>query len=169
MIPLHQPLKKAATDAFVDNTLLDAISLADREQAEQWYENFAEQAGGTYSDLARLYNLERAKFLRGQVSRIAGTAPDFAREIGMRQLESIMTHKYQENDQVALKEDFADYLPAGSVGVIFCQYTVTPPAYEITFLGTDGRGVGGIFYEDEIEAVQKVLQLVVRRETVAVN
>ena len=84
MIPLHRPLKKAATDAFLDNTLLAAISLADREQAAQWYEDFAADAGGAYSELARLYNLERAKFLRGQVSHIAGTAPDFAREIGMR-------------------------------------------------------------------------------------
>ena len=84
MIPLHTSLKKAATDAFLDNTLLDAISLADREQAAWWYEDFPTKAGGIYSDLARLYNLERAKFLRGQVSRIAGTAPDFAREIGLR-------------------------------------------------------------------------------------
>ncbi len=84
MIPLYQPLKKAATAAFVDNALLDAISLADREQAAQWYEDFATEVGGTRSDLAQLYNLERAKFLRGQVSRIAGTAPDFATEVGRR-------------------------------------------------------------------------------------
>ena len=80
-----------------------------------------------------------------------------------------MTHKYQEDDQVALKEDFADYLPAGSVGVIFCRYTTTPPAYEITFTGTSGQGVGGIFYEDEIESVHTSVQPVIRRETVAVN
>ena len=83
MIPLYKPLKKAATDAFLDNTLLGAISLADREQAAQWHEDFAAEVVGTRSDLARLYNLERAKFLRGQVSRIVGTAPDFAREISM--------------------------------------------------------------------------------------
>ena len=80
-----------------------------------------------------------------------------------------MTHKYQKDDQVALKEDFADHLPAGSLGVIFCQYTTTPPAYEITFVDTSGQGVGGIFYEDEIESAQKGLQPVIRRETAGVN
>jgi len=80
-----------------------------------------------------------------------------------------MTHKYQEDDQVALREDFADYLPAGSLGTIFCQYSTTPPAYEITFLDTGGRGVGGIFYEDEIELAQKAVQPVIRREAAAVN
>lgn len=84
MIPLYRPLKKAATNAFTNNDLVDLMSAADREQAAQWYEDFAAEAGGSYSDLARLYNLERAKFLRGQVQRIASTAPDFAREIGMR-------------------------------------------------------------------------------------
>ena len=84
MIPLYRPLKKAATAAFVDNTLLGAISLADREQAAQWYEDFATEFVGAQSVLARLYNLERAKFLRGQVAHIAGAAPNFAKEIGMR-------------------------------------------------------------------------------------
>ena len=80
-----------------------------------------------------------------------------------------MKHKYQADDQVALKEDFADYLPAGSVGVVFCQYMTTPPAYEITFVDTSGRGVGGIFDEDDIETVQKAVQPITRRETAAVN
>ena len=79
-----------------------------------------------------------------------------------------MTHKYQEDDQVALKEDFADYLPAGSVGVIFCQYTTTPPAYEINFVDITGRVVGGIFYEDEIEAAPSALPLI-QREAVGAN
>ncbi len=84
MRPLNRLLKKAASAAVVDNALLNAISLADREQAAQWYEDFAAEVVGTRSDLARLYNLERTKFLRGQVPYIAGTAPDFAREIGMQ-------------------------------------------------------------------------------------
>ena len=37
---------------------------------------------GTQAGLARLYNLERAKFLRGQVSHIAARALDFAAKIG---------------------------------------------------------------------------------------
>ena len=81
MMPLPANLKKAVEDAFHDNSLLSTISPDDREQAAQWYEAFATQTIGTYADLARLYNLERAKFLRGQVTRIAGKAPDFARDI----------------------------------------------------------------------------------------
>ena len=78
-----------------------------------------------------------------------------------------MTHKYQEDDQVVLLEDFADYLPAGSIGVVFCQYTTAPPAYEVNFVDTTGRSVGNIFYEDEIVALQKA-QPLVERETAAV-
>lgn len=37
---------------------------------------------GVRADLARVYNLERAKFLRGEVERIADSAPKFAAEIG---------------------------------------------------------------------------------------
>ncbi len=37
---------------------------------------------GAQAGLARLYHLERARFLRGQVSQIAGRALDFAAEIG---------------------------------------------------------------------------------------
>jgi len=82
MRPLPTKLKDAAEDAFQDNALLAAISLRDREQAAQWYADCAARVVGTRAELARLYNLERAKFLRGQVSRIADTAPNFAREIG---------------------------------------------------------------------------------------
>lgn len=84
MAPLRKVLKKAATDAFLNNSLLGSISAADREEAARWYEACAAEVRGDYVELARLYNLERAKFLREQVSRIAGTAPDFAREVGMR-------------------------------------------------------------------------------------
>ncbi len=84
MIPLPMRLKKAVGNAFRDNSLLTALSPQEREQAAQWYENFVDQAGGTRVDLARLYNLERAKFLRGQVARIARHAPTFAEEIGLQ-------------------------------------------------------------------------------------
>lgn len=79
-----------------------------------------------------------------------------------------MTHKYQEGDQVSLLEDFTDYLPAGSLGVIFCLYTTVPPAYEINFVGTDGQPSGNIFYEDEIEAMHQS-SLPIQREAVGAN
>jgi hypothetical protein len=82
MIPLPKTLKDAAEDAFHNNALLAAISLQDREQAAQWYENVAAQTGGSLAKLAWLYNLERVKFLRGQVTRITRNAPTFADEIG---------------------------------------------------------------------------------------
>jgi hypothetical protein len=82
MTPLPAQLKKAAEDAFHDNFLLYAISPEDRELAARWYEDFAALTVGNRAELARLYNLERAAFLRGQVARIARNAPDFAVEIG---------------------------------------------------------------------------------------
>ncbi len=85
MTPLPTKLKKAAEDAFHDNSLLLAISIEEREQAARWYEAFAAQSVGNRAELARLYNLERAAFLRGQVARIARSAPDFGREMGYRQ------------------------------------------------------------------------------------
>ena len=84
MAPLYGPLKKAAVLAFRDNALLSEMSPLEREQAAQWYENFAAETGGVLSDLARLYNLERAKFLRGEVNYIARDAPKFAEEIAYR-------------------------------------------------------------------------------------
>ncbi len=84
MTPLPKRLKEAAEDAFHDNSLLSLISPQEREQAAQWYADRAMSFVGTRVDLARLYNLERAKFLRGQVSRIADTAPNFAREISQQ-------------------------------------------------------------------------------------
>ena len=61
---LEEKLKNAANAAFRDNRRL------------------AEMSVGTQARLARLYNLERAKFLRGQVSRIASKARTFGNEIG---------------------------------------------------------------------------------------
>lgn len=40
------------------------MSPDEREQAAQGYEQVAQQMVGTQAELARLYNLERAKFLR---------------------------------------------------------------------------------------------------------
>ena len=52
----------------------------DRELAAQFYERVAEHTTGTQAVLARLYNLERVRFLRGEVARIAPTAHQFAQE-----------------------------------------------------------------------------------------
>ena len=82
MTPLPVRLKRAVEDAFHDNSLLSSIPLEDRERAAQWYEAVAGQTVGNRAALARRYNLERAKFLRGQVLRVARSAPEYLREIG---------------------------------------------------------------------------------------
>ncbi len=79
---LPQSLKAAATAAFRDNTKLSLLTPEEREQAAQWYLQVAQQTRGTKADLAGLYNQERARFLRGEVSRLAATAGEFADEIG---------------------------------------------------------------------------------------
>ena len=79
---LDQDLKNAATATFRDNSRLTEMSPEERERAAQGYEQVAQERVGTQAGLARLYNLERAMFLRGQVSRIASKARDFADEIG---------------------------------------------------------------------------------------
>ena len=62
-----------------------------------------------------------------------------------------MTHKFQEDDVVILKEGTHDFLPTGSHGTVFCFYMTTPPAYEINFIDIKGRGFGAVMYEDELE------------------
>jgi hypothetical protein len=82
MRPLDLKLKQSCERAFHDNSLLVLISPEDRETAAQWYEEYAPHTIGKKAEIAFLYNLERARFLRGQVSRIARSAPDFEIEIG---------------------------------------------------------------------------------------
>ena len=62
-------------------------------------------------------------------------------------------HKFREGDTVVSKEDFNDFLPAGSHGTVFCVYETVPPAYEINFVDIGGQRFGAIRYEDEIEAL----------------
>ena len=78
---LTKRLKDAATAAFRDNDRLSEMSSEDRETAAKQYEQLAGEMVGNQAKLARLYNLERAKFLRGQVDHLAHTAPEFADEI----------------------------------------------------------------------------------------
>ena len=82
---ISNDLKEACSDAFKNNSLLSKISEEDRELAAKAYENMADGMQGAKADLARLYNLERAKFLRGEVDGIAGTANTFGDQIGFGQ------------------------------------------------------------------------------------
>ena len=75
-------LKNAATAAFRDNARLSEMSREDREAAALEYERQAANLVGNQVSLARLYNLERAKFLRGEVGHIARSAPGLAKEGG---------------------------------------------------------------------------------------
>lgn len=75
-------LKVAATKAFLNNVKLSEMSLEDRNEAARQYEKMADEMVGVRADLARRYNLERARFLRGDVDHIANSAPNFAKEIG---------------------------------------------------------------------------------------
>jgi hypothetical protein len=82
MTSLPAIIKKAAVAAFHDNTLLSQMTPEEREQAAEYHKEVAAVTRGTMPNLAMLYHLERAKFLRGEVVRIADTAPRFAEEIG---------------------------------------------------------------------------------------
>ncbi len=79
---LTKRLKDLATAAFFSNDRLSEMTLEERAEAAREYENLARHMVGTRLELARRYNLERAKFLREEVGRIADTAPKFAEEIG---------------------------------------------------------------------------------------
>ena len=78
---LTRRLKDLATAAFFNNEKLSAMSLEEREESALEYEKLAGRMAGTQLELARRYNLERAKFLRGEVAHIADSAPSFAAEI----------------------------------------------------------------------------------------
>jgi hypothetical protein len=75
-------LKRRCSAAFQDNSLLSKMSAEDREQGAVAYENMADDMQNREAGLARLYNLERAKFLRGTVESIPGTAREFGEQIG---------------------------------------------------------------------------------------
>ena len=79
---LTKRLKDLATAAFRDNAKLSRMSPEDREASALEYEQQARNLVGIKVRLAHLYNLERAKFLRGEVDHIARSAPDYAEEIG---------------------------------------------------------------------------------------
>ena len=74
---LDRRIKEAATAAVRGNARLGEMSPEDRETAAKFYESVAAQTVGTRANLAPSYNLERARFLRGEVSHIAATADQY--------------------------------------------------------------------------------------------
>ena len=80
---LARRIKDAATSAFRDNARLAVMSPEDRETAARFYETISAQTVGAQAELARLYNLECARFLCGEVNHIAATAREFASEMGL--------------------------------------------------------------------------------------
>ena len=79
---LPKAIKDAATAAFKHNPRLADLSWEERELSALAYESIAQRTVGRKAELARLYNLERARFLRGEVDHIAPTADLFGQEIG---------------------------------------------------------------------------------------
>ncbi|HZO88269.1 MAG TPA: polymorphic toxin-type HINT domain-containing protein [Chthonomonadaceae bacterium] len=74
--------KTLAVDAIRDNSKLALMSAEQRAVAARAYEAVAGRTVGTNAELARLYNLERARFFRGEVDSIPATAQEFGRKIG---------------------------------------------------------------------------------------
>lgn len=65
----------------------------------------------------------------------------------------LITKRLKEGDTVALKEDYPSLgLCAGDTGVIWVSYRTTPPAYDVTFRGADGRDFDMVVDEDEVTA-----------------
>ena len=81
---ISRQIKDRATAAFIDNTQLKQMTPEERELAAQFYELVADHTVGTRAELAKLYNLERARFLRGEVDYIAPIALKFAEERGLK-------------------------------------------------------------------------------------
>ncbi len=79
---ISDSLRRAASRSFRFNAELELISPEDRELAAQMYEKLAEHTLKS-QNLTRLYNLERAKFLRGQVDHILTPIQAFAKEYGI--------------------------------------------------------------------------------------
>ena len=79
-------IRHVANAALKDpsNAIRNVISVEQKAVAATMYERIAELQGAKKSaDLARLFNLERAQYLRGEVDRIAPDALAFALERGI--------------------------------------------------------------------------------------
>jgi hypothetical protein len=77
-------VKTLAVKAFRKNSLRDEMTIEQRLHAAEYYERVAQITTNSAAELGRLYNLERAKFLRGEIDHIPATADEFAKEIGLR-------------------------------------------------------------------------------------
>ena len=105
------------------------MTTQERETAARFYERIATVANGSQSVLAARYNRERARFLRGEVDSIAGSA----RTLSVKRKAKIMFN-FQEGQTVSLTADYAGAgLPVGSIGRVWAIYEGAPPAYEVTF------------------------------------
>ena len=80
---IQSGVKDKATAAFGTNSKLAEMTMEERQAAASAYEQVAQLTRGSNQAPGRLYNLERAKFLRGEVDRIAPTLPAFKAERGL--------------------------------------------------------------------------------------
>jgi RHS repeat-associated protein len=60
---------------------LEELTPAIREKAAQYYDQVAELVGGKHAEMARLFNLERARFLREGGLIPPGTLPEFIKRV----------------------------------------------------------------------------------------
>ena len=59
--------------------------------------------------------------------------------------------QFSEGDTVALTEAHPTLgLSAGDIGVIWVLYNTTPPAYDVTFCGADGKKFDMVLEEEEL-------------------
>ena len=68
--------------------------------------------------------------------------------------------RFSDGEVVAVTADYSDLeLNVGDTGVIWAFYNTTPPAYEVTFTGKDGRPFDMTMSEDELAAVPALREL----------
>ena len=81
MVP--KALRNLAEAAFDNPAALNNMTAAEREAAAQGYTEISKVTGGSQAQLTALYNLERAKYLRGEIPTIQPNATLFGIEKGL--------------------------------------------------------------------------------------
>ena len=72
--------------------------------------------------------------------------------------------KFHEGQSVALREDHLSLgLKAGDTGVVWALYATEPPAYEVTFGGSDDVAFDMTVTEEEVEEVDVLAPKAVRK------